>query len=30
MLKTVYPMTKNLLNHGQSFALLVARLTVAY
>lgn len=30
MLKTVYPMTKNLLNHGQSFALLAARMTVAY
>jgi len=30
MLKTVYPMTKSTLSYGQSFSLLVARLTVAY
>ena len=30
MLKTIYPMTTTLLNHGQNLALLLARLTIAY
>jgi len=30
MLKALYPMTKNILSKGQSFALLLARLVVAY
>ena len=30
MLKTIYPMTINILNHGQNIALLLARLTIAY
>ena len=30
MLKTLYPMSKNILDKGQSLALLLARLTVAY
>jgi putative oxidoreductase len=30
MLKTIYPVTKNILSHGQSVSLLLARLTVAY
>ncbi len=30
MLKTIYPITKNILSNGQSISLLLARLTVAY
>ena len=30
MLKTIYPITKNILSNGQSVSLLLARLTVAY
>lgn len=30
MLKTIYPITKNILSHGQSISLLFARLAVAY
>ena len=30
MLKTLYPMSKNILDKGQSLALLLARLTIAY
>ena len=30
MLKTIYPITRNILNHGQSVSLLFARLTIAY
>ncbi len=30
MLKKIYPITKNILSHGQSVSLLLARLTVAY
>lgn len=30
MLKTIYPITKNILSHGQSISLLFARLVVAY
>jgi putative oxidoreductase len=30
MLKNIYPLTKNILNHGQSFSLLFARFAVAY
>ena len=30
MLKTIYPITKNILSNGQSISLLFARLTVAY
>lgn len=30
MLKTVYPITKNILSNGKSVSLLLARLTVAY
>ena len=30
MLKTIYPITKNILGNGQSVSLLLARLTVAY
>ncbi|PHS37557.1 MAG: DoxX family protein [Sulfurovum sp.] len=30
MLKTIYPITKNILSHGQSVSLLLARLAVAY
>lgn len=30
MLKTIYPMTISILNHGQNFALLLTRLTIAY
>ena len=30
MLRSIYPMTTALLNHGQNLALLLARLTVAY
>ncbi|WP_373032776.1 DoxX family protein [Sulfurovum sp.] len=30
MLKTIYPITKNILGKGQSVSLLLARLTVAY
>jgi len=30
MLKTIYPITKNILSNGQSISLLLARLTLAY
>lgn len=30
MLKTIYPITKNILSHGQSVSLFLARLVVAY
>jgi putative oxidoreductase len=30
MLKTIYPITKNILNNGRSISLLLARLTIAY
>ena len=30
MLKSIYPFTKNILSHGQSLSLLLARLAVAY
>ena len=30
MLKTIYPMTKNILSNGQSLSLLLARIAVAY
>lgn len=30
MLKHIYPLTKNILSHGQSLSLLLARLVVAY
>ncbi|MCW8821896.1 MAG: DoxX family protein [Sulfurovum sp.] len=30
MLKTIYPITKNILSNGQSISLLLARLAVAY
>jgi len=30
MLKNIYPLTKNILSHGQSLSLFLARLTVAY
>ena len=30
MLKTIYPISKNILSNGQSISLLLARLTVAY
>ncbi len=30
MLTTIYPFTKNILNHGQSLSLLLARLAIAY
>ena len=30
MLRSIYPMTTTLLNHGQNLALLLARLTIAY
>ncbi len=30
MLKTIYPITKNILSHGQSVSLFLARLAVAY
>ena len=30
MLKSIYPITRNILNHGQSVSLLFARLTIAY
>ena len=30
MLKTIYPFTKNILSHGQSLSLFLARLAVAY
>ena len=30
MLKSIYPLTKNILNNGQSLSLLLARLVVAY
>ena len=30
MLKTIYPLTKNILSHGQSLSLFLARLAVAY
>ena len=30
MLKTIYPITKNILSNGQSLSLLLARLAVAY
>jgi len=30
MLKTIYPMTTSILNHGQNVSLLLARLTIAY
>jgi len=30
MLKNIYPITKNILSHGQSLVLLLARLAVAY
>jgi len=30
MLKNIYPMTTNILSHGQNIALLLARLTLAY
>ena len=30
MLKEIYPITKNILSHGQSISLLFARLTIAY
>ncbi|CAA6813960.1 MAG: DoxX family protein [uncultured Sulfurovum sp.] len=30
MLKSIYPITRNILSHGQSLSLLLARLAVAY
>jgi len=30
MLKSIYPLTKNILSNGQSFSLLLARLVMAY
>ena len=30
MLKTIYPITTGILNHGQNLSLLLARLTIAY
>lgn len=30
MLNTIYPMTTNILRHGQNISLLLARLTIAY
>ena len=30
MLKRIYPLTKNILNYGQSLSLFLARLTIAY